>query len=185
MNDKNTIKISKYLARHLRHDPQRIGLSPDSAGWVAAVDLLAACARNNMPITRAELDTVVAENDKQRFAVSDDGKRIRASQGHSIPVDLELAPATPPDTLYHGTGAGSVAPIWAGGLRKGSRHHVHLSADIETATRVGARHGKPVVFAVDAHAMQRAGHVFYRSDNGVWFTDAVPPQYLSLAGTED
>lgn len=181
MNDKKLIKTSKYLARHLRHDPDRIGLVLDSAGWCQVADLLAACARNNMPITRGELDAVVAENDKKRFAFSEDGMRIRANQGHSIEVELDLPPVSPPPVLYHGTGAGSVAPILQQGLRKMNRHHVHLSADVETAHRVGARHGKPVVLGVDADAMHRAGHVFYRSENGVYLVDEVPPQFLSVA----
>ncbi|MBC7806526.1 MAG: RNA 2'-phosphotransferase [Akkermansiaceae bacterium] len=184
MNDKKVIKTSKYLALHLRHAPERIGLTLDSAGWCAVSDLLAACARNGVSITRAELDMVVAENDKQRFAFSEDGTRIRASQGHSIAVELELAPVSPPPVLYHGTGAGSVKPILADGLRKMRRHHVHLSADVETAIKVGARHGKPVVLAVDADAMHRAGHVFYRSENGVYLVDEVSPQFLSLAADD-
>lgn len=183
MNDKNLVKTSKYLSRHLRHDPERIGLVLDPAGWCAVSDLLDACARNGMPITLAELDAVVAENDKQRFAFSEDGTRIRASQGHSIDVELGLPPITPPPVLYHGTGAGSVKPILASGLRKMNRHHVHLSADVETATRVGARHGKPVVLEVDADAMHRAGHAFYRSENGVYLADEIPPRFLAMAET--
>ncbi|MBC8136339.1 MAG: RNA 2'-phosphotransferase [Fibrella sp.] len=180
MNDKKLIKASKYLALHLRHAPEKIGLTLDSAGWCAVSDLLDACTRNGMAITRAELDAVVAENDKKRFAFSEDGTQIRASQGHSIAVELELPPITPPPVLYHGTGAGSVKPILESGLRKMNRHHVHLSADKETATRVGARHGKPVVLAVDTDAMRRAGHVFYRSENGVYLVDEVPAPFLSL-----
>ncbi|MBC8142486.1 MAG: RNA 2'-phosphotransferase [Armatimonadetes bacterium] len=185
MDNKKLIKVSKYLSRHLRHEPESIGIVLDSAGWCDVSDLLSACAANNMTITRAELDAVVAENDKQRFAFSPDGKRIRASQGHSIDVDLELSPVSPPDVLYHGTGAGSVAPIREKGLRKMNRHHVHLTDNTETAVKVGARHGKPVVFTVDAQAMRRTGHVFYRSENGVYLVDDVPPQYLSLAGEEE
>jgi len=185
MDEKQPVKISKYLSKHLRHDPERIGLTLDSAGWCDVSDLLAACERNHVRLSRGDLDRVVAENNKQRFAFSEDGRRIRANQGHSIEVDLELPPVTPPPVLYHGTGAGSVAAIRASGLRAMNRHHVHLSADTETARSVGARHGKPVVFEVDADAMRRAGHVFYRSANGVYLADEVPPQFLSVEGDAD
>ncbi|SCG50988.1 putative RNA 2'-phosphotransferase [Micromonospora halophytica] len=162
----------------LRHQPGRFGLVPDRAGWVAVDDLLAA-----MRIDRADLDAVVVGNDKQRFAVQRDAdgvERIRASQGHSIPVDLGLEPSSPPVRLYHGTGAAALDSIRATGLHRGGRHHVHLSADVATARRVGARRGGAVVvLTVDAAAMARDGHVFYRSANGVWLTDAVPPDYLA------
>ena len=129
-------------------------------------------------VTRAELDHAVATNDKQRFQVEDG--RIRASQGHTVAVDLGLPPATPPAYLYHGTVARVLDVIRAEGLRPMARHHVHLSADRETATRVGARRGRPVVLAVDAAAMHEAGHVFRVSANGVWLADAVPPRFLRL-----
>ena len=162
----------------LRHAPERFGLAPDAAGWVPLADFLTA-----LQIDRAELDTVVANNDKQRFAVSEgpDGvARIRASQGHSIPVDLALPPQAPPARLYHGTSTASLGSIRATGLNRGRRHHVHLSADVETAHRVGARRSGPVVLlTVDAAAMAGAGHAFYRSANGVWLTDAVPPEFLA------
>ncbi len=162
----------------LRHAPERFGLAPDAAGWVPLADFLTA-----LRIDRADLDTVVANNDKQRFAVSEgpDGvTRIRASQGHSIPVDLALPPQAPPARLYHGTSTASLASIRATGLNRGRRHHVHLSADVETAHRVGARRSGPVVIlTVDAAAMAGAGHEFYRSANGVWLTDAVPPEFLA------
>ncbi|MGW0962701.1 RNA 2'-phosphotransferase, partial [Streptomyces gelaticus] len=133
-------------------------------------------ARNNFPLTRAELDHVVAANDKQRFAVEND--RIRANQGHTVPVDLALPPAEPPAYLYHGTVGHALGPIRSEGLRPMNRTHVHLSPDRETATRVGARRGRPVVLSVDAGAMHRAGHIFHVSANGVWLTSAVPPEFL-------
>ncbi|MFV0128947.1 RNA 2'-phosphotransferase [Streptomyces sp. HMX112] len=178
MDDRRTVKVSKYLAKHLRHQPGRIGLVLDPNGWVAIEDLLRATAEHGVPITRAELDHVVAVNDKQRFTIEDD--RIRANQGHTVDVDLGLPPATPPPYLYHGTVAAHLAAIRAEGLRPMARHHVHLSPDRETATRVGARRGRPVVLAVDAGAMHRDGHVFHVSANGVWLTAAVPPAYLRL-----
>lgn len=176
MNDNRTVKVSKYVSKHLRHQPERIGLVLDPQGWVEIDDLLNAAAAHNFPISRTELDHVVAANDKQRFAV--DGSRIRASQGHTVPVDLDLPEAEPPAYLYHGTVAAALDPIRTEGLRPMVRHHVHLSPDRETATRVGARRGRPVVLAVDAGAMRAAGHVFRISANGVWLVDSVPPQFL-------
>ncbi|MGW5048631.1 RNA 2'-phosphotransferase [Streptomyces griseoluteus] len=179
MDDRRTVKVSKYLSKHLRHQPERIGLTLDPAGWVEIDTLLAAAAAHGFPISRAELDHVVAVNDKRRFAV--EGGRIRASQGHTVEVALGLPPATPPPYLYHGTVAGSLDAIRAEGLRPMNRHAVHLSADRETATRVGARRGRPVILAVEAGAMHRDGHVFHVSANGVWLTDAVPPRYLRFS----
>ncbi|MGX1882423.1 RNA 2'-phosphotransferase [Streptomyces sp. NPDC055287] len=176
MDERRTTKVSKYLAKHLRHQPERIGITLDENGWVEIDTLLRAAAAHGFPITRAELDHVVAANDKQRFAV--DGPLIRASQGHTVQVDLGLPEAEPPAYLYHGTVARSLDAIRAGGLRAMARHDVHLSPDRETATRVGARRGRPVVIAVDAGAMRRAGHVFRVSANGVWLTDSVPPAFL-------
>jgi putative RNA 2'-phosphotransferase len=142
--------------------------------------LLAACAGRNFPLSRVELDEVVATSDKQRFAYDPSGTRIRANQGHSVAVDLQLEPAAPPDVLYHGTAARKVPSIQTDGLSRMARHHVHLSADVPTARRVGARHGRPAVFAVDAAAMARAGFALFRSANGVWLTGRVPPEYLRL-----
>ncbi|MYS43077.1 RNA 2'-phosphotransferase [Streptomyces sp. SID5998] len=178
MDERRAVKVSKYLSKHLRHQPERIGLTLDEGGWVAVDALIAAAAAHGFPFTWDELDHVVAANDKQRFAI--DGDRIRASQGHTVEVDLGLPPATPPPYLYHGTVARYVEPIRAEGLRPMNRHDVHLSPDRETATRVGARRGRPVVLFVDAAAMHRDGHVFHVSANGVWLTRAVPPQYLKF-----
>ncbi|MDI9884853.1 RNA 2'-phosphotransferase [Streptomyces sp. HNM0645] len=176
MDEQRTVKVSKYLAKHLRHRPERIGITLDANGWIAIEELLRAAAGNGFPITRDELDHVVAANDKQRFMI--DGLRIRANQGHTVEVDLDLPVAEPPAHLYHGTVARSLDAIRAEGLRPMARHHVHLSPDRETATRVGARRGRPVVLAVDAESMHRAGHVFHVSANGVWLTDGVPPRFL-------
>ncbi|MET8950604.1 RNA 2'-phosphotransferase [Streptomyces sp. NPDC004393] len=179
-DERRTVKVSKYLSKHLRHQPERIGLALDEGGWVEIDTLLAAAASHGFRITRTELDHVVATNDKRRFAI--EGTRIRASQGHSIDVELGLPPATPPAYLYHGTVARHLDAIRAEGLRPMNRHDVHLSPDRETATRVGARRGRPVVLTVDAGAMHRAGHVFQVSANGVWLTQAVPPRYLRFPG---
>ncbi len=172
------VRVSKYLSLHLRHRPERLGLTLAEGGWVPVADLLAACSRDGFHITRKELNEVVRTSDKQRFAIDPTGTLIRANQGHSVAVDLQLEPVEPPAVLYHGTGAASVGAILTTGLDKRARHHVHLSADVATATKVGARHGRPVVLAVDAAAMRRAGHLFYRSANGVWLTECVPPEYL-------
>ncbi|MER5809527.1 RNA 2'-phosphotransferase [Streptomyces sp. NPDC002033] len=176
MDDRRTVKVSTYVSKHLRHQPERIGLVLDPGGWVEIDDLLRAAASHGFPFSRAELDHVVATNDKQRFAV--EGTRIRASQGHTVAVDLDLPEAEPPAYLYHGTVPAALAAIRTEGLRPMARHHVHLSPDRETAARVGARRGRPVVLAVDAGGMRTAGHVFRISANGVWLAESVPPRFL-------
>jgi len=184
MDDKRLVKISKYLAKHLRHDPRGLGLTLAPGGWVFVDKLLAACALHHMTITRAELDEVIAKNSKQRFSFDETGTHIRANQGHSVDVDLQLAPTSPPDVLYHGTSHLTAPNIAWEGLQKMNRNHVHLSRDVETARTVGARHGRPVIFQIDAATMAAAGTKFYCSDNGVWLTDTVPPQFLSLHASE-
>jgi putative RNA 2'-phosphotransferase len=178
MDPKHTVRISKFLSKHLRHDPGGLGLELEEGGWVLVDDLVRGCARNRFPVTLEELLEVVASSDKQRFSFDETGARIRANQGHSVEVDLALDPVTPPDVLYHGTGHTTAEAVQREGLRKMRRHHVHLSADVETATRVGARHGRPVIFAVDARAMVEAGIPFFCSANGVWLVDEVPPTHL-------
>ncbi|MBC3843894.1 RNA 2'-phosphotransferase [Streptacidiphilus sp. 4-A2] len=173
------MKRSRFLSLVLRHHPARIGLTLDPNGWADVDALLDALAAHGRPMSRAQLDRVVAENDKQRFAFDAAGTRIRASQGHSVAVDLGYADARPPDRLFHGTHPGALAAIRREGLRPMQRHDVHLSADRETAARVGARRGRAVVLGVDAARMTADGHRFRLSDNRVWLTAAVPPQYLS------
>lgn len=180
MNEKRLKSVSKFLSLHLRHSPHELGLILEQGGWVPIDALLEGARRKGFPITRDELDRVVANSDKQRFAIDDSGTRIRANQGHSVEVDLQLAPAEPPAELFHGTGSNSVDAILATGLERRARHHVHLSPDTETATKVGSRHGKPVVLMIDAAKMRADGHIFFRSANGVWLVDEVPPQYLRL-----
>ncbi|MEH2076852.1 MAG: RNA 2'-phosphotransferase [Nostoc sp.] len=178
MSDTRLVQISKYLSKYLRHTPDAIGIKLAPGGWIAVDELLTACAKNKFPITGQELEAVVEASDKQRFSFDSTGTLIRANQGHSVKVDLQLEPVTPPDQLYHGTGHKSVESILQTGLCKMSRHHVHLSKDIATAQTVGARHGKAVVFIVNTAAMHQAGHIFYCSANGVWLVDRVPPEYL-------
>ncbi len=169
--------LSKRLSYVLRHDPSSVGLTLEDGGWVAVEELLTALGRHGRSVSRAELDRVVADNDKQRFAFDPTGSRIRAQQGHSLPVDLGLEPAEPPPVLFHGTPRRNVASILAQGLHRGGRHHVHLSSDVATARRVGGRRGDAVVLEVDTAAVRGT---FYRSGNGVWLTDAVPPEALRV-----
>jgi putative RNA 2'-phosphotransferase len=178
MDERRLVKLSKYLSRHLRHHPEAIGLTLEPGGWVAVDALLAATAQHGVALSRAELAEILARNNKRRFAFDETGERIRASQGHSVPIDLQLAPIAPPDLLYHGTNTAALDAILREGLRKMRRHHVHLTDDLATAERVGARHAAPVVLIVDAAAMAGDGHQFYRSANGVWLTEDVAPGYL-------
>lgn len=178
LDEKAVVKISKFLSLVLRHQPEKVGLVLDEAGWVDVDELIAASAAAGRRFSRADLDLVVATNNKKRFAYSQDGRRIRASQGHTVTVDLGLQVTPPPDVLYHGTAAATLPFIYREGLKPMARQHVHLSADVETAVRVGARHGRPVVLEVDAAGLAAAGHEFRLSDNGVWLTDAVPADRL-------
>ena len=184
MPPRDTKKLSKFLSYVLRHQPGSIGLTLDAQGWAAVDELLAAAARHGDAITREELDEVVETNDKKRFAVSEDGTRIRASQGHSVEIELGYRPVTPPEVLYHGTTPKFLEAIRRDGLKRMNRHHVHLSSDRETATNVGSRRGKPVILEVATGEMARAGKLFYLSENGVWLTDDVPPAYLTFPGDE-
>jgi putative RNA 2'-phosphotransferase len=174
---KDLVQKSKFLSLVLRHKPGLAGLSLDSNGWGETALLL---AQTEHPISRAELDEIVATNPKRRFELSEDGKLIRARQGHSVTVDLALPATQPPDFLFHGTATRFLEAILEEGLNPRKRHHVHLSADIETARSVGARHGKPVILRVDAKAMAQTGHIFHITENGVWLTDTVPPTALQV-----
>jgi uncharacterized protein (TIGR02452 family) len=185
LSKSDLVHRSKFLSLVLRHRPDRIGITLDDQGWVDVDVLLAAAAAHGVTISRDELAEIVAGNDKQRFALSADGLRIRASQGHTVEVDLGYAPATPPEVLFHGTTAKVLAAIRADGLAKMDRHAVHLSADDATATRVGGRRGAAVVLRVRAGAMHRAGFAFQRSANGVWLTDHVPAEYVELPESPD
>jgi putative RNA 2'-phosphotransferase len=182
MNDKRKTTVSKYLSKHLRHEPEALGLNLQPGGWVSIDDLLDAATKHGFPITPAELDEVVRTSPKQRFSFDETATLIRANQGHSTAVDLQLEPAEPPPLLFHGTGSQTAPFILADGLMKMLRHHVHLSADVDTARRVGMRHGKPAIFQIDAAKMIADGYTFFVSANGVWLTEAVPPAYLSLLG---
>ena len=174
------LKTSKFLSLVLRHKPEEIGLTLDGNGWAKVDDLLRLATQHGIGLTRPLLEQVVAENDKKRFSLSEDGQRIRANQGHSVEIDLALTPVPPPDVLYHGTASRSVESIRSGGLHSAKRRHVHLSPDVPTALRVGQRHGLPVVLVVRAREMAAAGHAFFLSANGVWLTERVPVEFVSF-----
>lgn len=173
------VTVSKFLAKHLRHQPEAIGLELDAAGWASVDDVLAASARAGFPITREELDAAVFAAGKRRYVYDESGARVRAAQGHSVVVELGYEPAVPPAVLYHGTHPRALDAILREGLRPMGRRHVHLSADVASATDVGRRRGRPIVLAVDAATLHAAGRVFFVADNGVWLTDAVPAERLS------
>jgi putative RNA 2'-phosphotransferase len=176
--DNRAVQISKFLSLVLRHQPEKISLRISQSGWASVEELIVASRHHGIEFTLEELQNVVASNDKKRFSLSEDGLSIRANQGHSIEVELGYAPTTPPDVLYHGTSERYLTSIKKQGLIKGKRHHVHLSADVDTAANVGRRHGKPLVLKVEAGKMHKDGFVFYLSANKVWLTEEVPIQYL-------
>lgn len=178
----NDVTLSKFLSLVLRHEPQQLGLHLDAAGWVSVDEVLAACATRKIPLTLPKLEHLVASSEKQRFAFDESRTRIRANQGHSVKVDLGYAPQTPPELLYHGTVEKFLPSIRERGLLKGERHHVHLSDDEATARKVGARRGAPVILTIKAGTMHRKGHVFFRSENGVWLVDHVPAEHVEIVG---
>jgi putative RNA 2'-phosphotransferase len=172
------VTVSKFISKYLRHEPEALGLVLEPGGWVFVDDLLEGAAEAGFSMSRAELEQVVAESDKQRFSFDEMGEKIRANQGHSTAVDLQLPDAVPPATLYHGTPEKFVALILAEGLKKMKRHDVHLSTDIAMTMKVGARRGKPVLLVIDSGRMAADGYTFRVSANGVWLTDHVPAKYL-------
>ncbi|MFL5728464.1 MAG: RNA 2'-phosphotransferase [Cytophagaceae bacterium] len=180
MNEKETVRISKFLSLVLRHQPELIGIELDEQGWTNVPVLIQKVKEAGVSLDLDLLKHVVETNNKKRFAFTEDFGRIRASQGHSVEVELGYTAQTPPSVLYHGTHEKAVGSILKDGLEKRKRNHVHLSATIETAIQVGKRHGKPMVLEVSAAKMAAQGFKFYISDNGVWLTDNVPPEYLSL-----
>lgn len=174
-------KTSKLLSLVLRHKPEEIGITLDDQGWAPIDVLLRGMKGAGVAITRADLDAVVASCDKKRFTISENGRFIRAAQGHSVRVDLGLTAKRPPEILYHGTATANLDAIFATGLVPGRRNHVHLSLDPSTAQRVGQRHGKAVVLAVDTRKMVDDSCLFWRADNGVWLTLHVPSDCLGFA----
>ena len=178
-----TTNISRYIALLLRHHPEKAGLCLDEHGWVEVEALIQGVRRRYPEFNRAVLDEIVARDSKQRYAYNQDKTCIRANQGHSIPVDVELKQALPPTILYPGTGEKYVESIQKVGLIPKSRLYVHLSTDIQTAIQVGKRHGQPVVYQIDTQQMIHDGFIFYISANHIWLTKAVPVQYLKIIET--
>ncbi len=176
-------KISKLLSLTLRHQPEVLGIELDSQGWTPTETLIEAVNKYGIRLDMNLLEEVVRKNDKQRFAFNEDRSQIRANQGHSLNIDLKLSPSQPPEVLYHGTVEQFLNRIKSSGLLKMSRQHVHLSLDIETATKVGSRRGKPIILTIAAQRMFKAGHLFYISENGVWLTDHVPVEYIHFPKT--
>ena len=172
---------SKFLALVLRHAPQEIGLTLDSNGWADVGELVEKMNSHESDLTLVELQKIVATDSKKRYSFSEDGMKIRANQGHSVKVDVGLREAVPPMYLYHGTADKSCESIDGEGLKKMSRLYVHLSTDYQTAVKVGSRHGRTVVYKVFAKDMHNAGFKFFLSENGVWLTDRVPPEFLQYS----
>ena len=184
MDTKAKKKISKLMSLLLRHQPEAAGLQLDDSGWVDVDDLIAGMARMRRTVTREQLNCVVIENDKQRFQFDESGQRIRASQGHSVDVDLGYEPSVPPETLFHGTPQQFVESIRRSGLNKQKRHHVHLHQNLTIATDVGQRRGIPVILTIRARDMHEAGHEFFVTPNQVWLTDAVPIKYIEFPDSD-
>lgn len=178
MTPSQTTSASKFLSLVLRHEPAAAHVTLDTAGWVEVAALLAGCVQAGRGLSREELEHVVVTNAKKRFEFSADCLRIRASQGHSVEVELEYTPKEPPEILYHGTATRFIDSIRTQGLLKMERHHVHLSAETKMTLEVGARHGKPVLLTILAGEMHREGHVFCRSTNGVWLVEQVPVNFI-------
>lgn len=176
----NYSRIGKYICLILRHKPEIIGIELDKNGWANIDELINGVKKKYPDFNMEKLEYIVNTDNKQRYSLSDDKSKIRARQGHSIDVDVELKELTPPELLYHGTAERFLESIMKEGLVPKSRLYVHLSKDVETAEKVGKRHGKPAVLKIETGKMAEDGFKFYLSENGVWLTKAVPPKYLSL-----
>ena len=181
-SNKKMRDTSQFISLVLRHKPEAAGITLDEHGWADVEALISGSCKNGVPLDREMLDEIVRTDNKQRYSFSEDGTLIRANQGHSIPVDVELEEKMPPDVLYHGTGEKYVSSIEKQGLIPKSRLYVHLSSDTETAKKVGSRHGRPVIYAVDCRKMSEDGYRFFLSVNGVWLTKSVPVEYLHQIG---
>lgn len=172
--------VSKFLSLILRHKPEEIGIQLDQHGWANVAELISKMGENGTILTMGKLENIVETDSKGRYSFNHDKTLIRANQGHSIKVDLELKPVEPPEVLYHGTADRFIDSIMKSGLKPISRNHVHLSSDIETALKVGKRHGKAIILTINAQEMALKGHKFYISTNGVWLTDAVPTEFIEV-----
>jgi RNA:NAD 2''-phosphotransferase len=179
MNEQKKKRIGKFLSLVLRHDPQKIGITLDGNGWTDVNALIRQCAVKKVYFSFEELNEIVLTNDKKRYAFNEDKSMIRANQGHSVSIDLDITPIEPPEYLYHGTAERFYESIKKEGIKKMNRQHVHLSKEKITALQVGSRHGRPVILTISAREMYREGIGFYCSDNGVWLTEYVDPKYIS------
>lgn len=173
----NLTRTSKYVSLLLRHKPEKAGIHLDQHGWAEVDELIKGVSKTHM-FNMEILEEIVRTDNKQRYSFNEDKTKIRANQGHSIPVDVELKEAKPPKQLWHGTGEKYVSAIDEQGLLHKNRLYVHLSTNEETAIKVGKRHGKPVLYTVNAEGMYQDGYKFFLSKNGVWLTDHVPVKYL-------
>ena len=180
MDAKQLKQLSKSLSYVLRHRPDSIGVELETGGWINVATLLNALSQDGKHISVEVLREIVAQSDKQRFELSEDGLRIRARQGHSVEVELGYEPATPPTVLYHGTATRNLDSIFEQGLLKGRRHHVHLSTNKQTMMQVAVRHGKPALLSIQSGQMHADGHEFFVTGNNVWLTEHVPPRYIAL-----
>lgn len=182
MDERRRVRISKYLSKHLRHRPDRLGIRVLQGGWVAVDELLVAMANQRMPIDRNELEAVVHESRKPRFSFDESGTLIRANYGHTIPVDPDLSPGAPPPTLYHGTAEHMVERILREGLKPMARRYVHLYEDPDPAREVGSRHGSPQLLLVYAAQLHEQGQPFYHAGGGIWLVETVQPGFLAPLG---
>ncbi len=176
---KNANKIGRMIVKALRHDPQSLNVKLDDAGWTLIDELIRQIKLSGYGCSKDLLNHIVETNDKKRLTISPDGRKIRAAQGHSIHIDLGLIPVEPPEVLFHGTATHHLDSIFKNGLRPGSRQHVHLSPDHDTAVNVGGRHGHPYVLSIRAREAYRAGFLFFQADNGVWLTNELPADFIS------
>ena len=180
-NGKRMKNTSKFISMILRHRPEVIGITLDEHGWADVQELISGVNSSDGHTLNMELlEEIVRTDEKQRYSFNEDHTLIRANQGHSIPVDVELEEKIPPEQLFHGTGEKYVSSIDKQGLIPKSRLYVHISSDIETARKVGSRHGRPVVYRIDCRKMTEDGFRFFHSVNGVWLTKSVPPEYLRI-----
>jgi len=177
-------KVSKFLSLILRHNPEAIKLTLDKYGWAKTKDLLKQMNDHGTKISMEFLEEVVNTDNKQRYSFNENKTKIKANQGHSIKIELNLEPKAPPELLFHGTASKSLDSIFKNGLSKQNRHHVHLSLDEPTAVSVGARHGKPVVLTINSKLMHDSGYKFYQSENRIWLTDNIPANFITFSGME-
>lgn len=181
---RNRVRLSKFMSLVLRHQPEVIGRSLDRGGWMSIEDLVSGASRAGVGLTREVVIAIAGDDEKGRYALSEDGLKIKATYGHSIEVDLGLKACRPPEQLFHGTATRSLDSIKLAGIARKRRRYVHLSADRVTAAKVGGRHGRPVILAIQAVRMFEAGFLFYHSESGIWLTERVPPEYIDFATLE-